>query len=71
MLAKRYAAQIGEREPIVLRGRLPGMGSAARYMIRVADDDRSYLQKFCGKLIAAGGPCVVLRNERLHAADAH
>jgi hypothetical protein len=68
MLAKRYPAQIGDREPIVLRGRLPGMGVAARYMIRVADDDRSYLQKFCGKLIAAGGACVVLRNERLQAA---
>ena len=71
LLQKHYAALIGDREPMVLRGRLPGMGSAARYMIRVADDDRSYLQKFCGKLIAAGGPCVVLRNERLRAADAH
>ncbi len=45
ILAKRYAAQIGDREPIVLRGRLPGMGAAARYMIRVADDDRSYSAK--------------------------
>ncbi len=71
LLAKRYAAQIGDREPIVLRGRLPGMGVAARYMIRVADDDRSFLQKFCGKLIAAGGACVVLRNERLHAPTAN
>jgi hypothetical protein len=68
MLQKRYAALIGDREPIVLRGRLPGMGVAARYMIRVVDDDRSFLQKFCGKLIAAGGACVVLRNERLRAA---
>jgi len=68
MLAKRYAAQIGDREPMVLRGRLPGMGSATRYMIRVADDDRSFLQKFCGKLVAAGGACVVLRNERMQAA---
>jgi soluble lytic murein transglycosylase-like protein len=69
MLQKRYAALIGDREPIVLRGRLPGMGSAARYMIRVSDDDRSFLQKFCGKLVAAGGACVVLRNERLRAAE--
>jgi transglycosylase-like protein with SLT domain len=69
MLAKRYAGQIGDREPIVLRGRLPGMGVAARYMIRVADDDRSFLQKFCGKLIAAGGACVVLRNERAAAVN--
>jgi hypothetical protein len=67
-LQKHFAVLIGDREPIVLRGRLPGMGSAARYMIRIADDNRSYLQKLCGKLIAAGGACVVLRNERLHAA---
>ena len=68
MLQKRYAGVIGDREPIVLRGQLPGMGAAARYMIRISDDDRSFLQKFCGKLIAAGGACVVLRNERLRAA---
>ena len=69
MLAKRYAALIGDREPIVLRGRLPGMGVAARYMIRVVDDDRPFLQKFCGKLVAAGGACVVLRNERAAAVN--
>jgi transglycosylase-like protein with SLT domain len=69
MLQKRYAALIGDREPIVLRGRLPGMGNAARYMIRVADDDRSFLQKFCGKLVAAGGACVVLRNARAAAVN--
>lgn len=69
MLQKRYAAQIGDREPMVLRGRLPGMGNAARYMIRVADDDRSYLEKFCRKLVAAGGACVVLRNERAAAVN--
>jgi hypothetical protein len=71
MLQKRYAALIGDREPIVLRGRLPGMGSAARYMIRVADDNRSFLQKFCGKLIAAGGGCVVLRNSFPHMTAAN
>jgi len=69
LLQKHYAALIGDREPMVLRGRLPGMGSAARYMIRIADDDRSFLQKFCGKLVAAGGACVVLRNERAAAVD--
>jgi hypothetical protein len=63
-LQKRYAALIGDREPIVLRGRIPGMGDAARTMIRIGDDDRAFLQKFCAKLIAAGGACVVLRNGR-------
>ncbi len=63
-LQRRYAALIGDREPVVLRGRIPGMGNAARYMIRIGDDNRSYLEKFCSKLVAAGGACVVLRNSR-------
>jgi Transglycosylase SLT domain len=63
-LQKQYASLIGDREPIVLHGRLPGMGSAARYMIRIADDNRGFLEKLCGKLIAAGGACVVLHNRR-------
>ena len=61
-LQKQYASLIGDREPIVLRARLPGMGSAPRYIIRIADDSRAYLQKLCDRLIAAGGACVVLRN---------
>jgi hypothetical protein len=38
-------------------------------MIRVVDDDRPCLQKFCGKLVAAGGACVVMRNERAAAVN--
>lgn len=63
-LQKKYAALIGDREPIVLRARLPGLGAAARYIIRIADDNRAPLDKLCNKLIAAGGACVVLRNGR-------
>jgi hypothetical protein len=63
-IQKQYAALIGDREPIVLRSRGIGLGSATRYNIRIADDNRSYLEKFCNKLIAAGGACVVLRNDR-------
>jgi Transglycosylase SLT domain len=61
-LQKQYASLIGDREPIVLHGRLPGMGSATRYIICIGDDNRAYLEKLCAKLIAAGGACVVLRN---------
>jgi len=61
---KQFAALIGDREPIVLRGRGAGLGAATRYEIRIADDNRGYLEKFCTKLIAAGGACVVLRNDR-------
>ncbi len=64
MIQNKYAALIGDREPIVVRGRGIGLGSAMRYNIRIADDDRAYLEKFCDKLIAAGGACVVLRNDR-------
>ncbi|MGA2942968.1 MAG: lytic transglycosylase domain-containing protein [Xanthobacteraceae bacterium] len=63
-IQKQYASVIGDREPIVLHAHLPGMGNAPRYEIRIADDDRSYLEKFCNKLIAAGGACIVLRNNR-------
>jgi hypothetical protein len=64
MIQKQYAVLIGDREPIVVRARGIGLGSAVRYNIRIADDDRWYLEKFCNKLIAAGGACVVLRNDR-------
>src|SRR3984885_2711279 len=62
-IQKQYATLIGDREPIVIRSRGIGLGNATRYNIRIADDNRSYLEKFCDKLIAAGGACVVLRND--------
>ena len=61
---KRYAALIGDREPIVLHKQIPGMGRVRRYIITIADDDRGPLEKLCGRLTAAGGACVVLRNSR-------
>jgi hypothetical protein len=64
MIQKQYASLIGDREPIVIRSRGIGLGSALRYNIRIGDDDRAYLEKFCRKLIAAGGACVVLRSDR-------
>jgi hypothetical protein len=63
-IQKKFAAVIGDREPIVIRSRGVGLGTAMRYNIRIADDDREYLEKFCNKLMAAGGACVVLRNNR-------
>jgi len=61
---KRYASLIGDREPIALHKQIPGMGTAKRYIITIADDDRAPLDKLCTKLMAAGGACVVLRNGR-------
>jgi hypothetical protein len=64
LIQKQYAALIGDREPIVIRSRGVGLGNAMRYNIRIADDDRAYLEELCNKLIADGGACVVLRNDR-------
>jgi hypothetical protein len=61
---KQYAGLIGDREPIVIRSRGIGLGSALRYNIRIGDDDRRYLERFCATLTAAGGACVVLRKDR-------
>jgi hypothetical protein len=63
-LQKQYTSLIGDREPIVLHARLPGMGMATRTIIRIADDSRAPLDKLCAKLVAAGGACIVLRNSR-------
>ena len=59
-LQKKYAGLIGDREPLVLRG--GGAGLAVRYIIRISDDNRGYVDNLCSKLRAAGGPCVVLKN---------
>jgi soluble lytic murein transglycosylase-like protein len=64
LIQKQYATLIGDREPIVIRSRGIGLGFAMRYNIRIADDNRGYLESFCKKLMAAGGACVVLRNDR-------
>jgi hypothetical protein len=59
---QRFAALMGSRAPIVLRGRLPGRGFAQRYMIRIVDESRTNMENLCAKIIAAGGGCAVLRN---------
>jgi Trypsin-like peptidase domain len=65
LIQKQYAGLIGDREPIVIISRDVGTGTVRyRYNIRIADDDRTYLEKLCQKLIAAGGACVVLENDR-------
>jgi hypothetical protein len=62
-IQKRYATLIGDREPIVIPRRNISFGNAMRYNIRIADDSRAYLEKFCAKLTSAGGACFVLRND--------
>jgi hypothetical protein len=59
---KRFASLIGDREPVVLREAIPGMGSAKRFIITIADDDRASLDKICRKLVASDVSCDVMRN---------
>ena len=61
---RRFASLIGDREPIVLHKQIPGMGSAKRYIITIASDDRAPLDNLCQRLIAIGATCDVLRNAR-------
>jgi soluble lytic murein transglycosylase-like protein len=63
-MERQYASVIGGREPIVVKTRAYGMGTAMRYAIRISGDDFSALQKLCNKLVTAGGACVVLPNGR-------
>jgi hypothetical protein len=63
-MEKQYASVIGGREPVVVKTRAYGMGTALRYAIRITGNDWSALQKLCNKLVTAGGACVVLPNGR-------
>jgi hypothetical protein len=60
---KQFASLIGDREPIVLKRQLPGMGRAMRYIITIADDDRRLLQNLCRKLSATNVACDVMRTK--------
>ena len=61
-LQKRFPAVLGNREPLVLRSRMFGRGSAPWYLVRVAEATRERAQELCFRLEAAGGKCIVLRN---------
>jgi Transglycosylase SLT domain len=52
LIQRQYTTLIGDREPIVVRSRGIGLGSALRYNIRIADDDRAYLASCCATISA-------------------
>jgi len=58
---KRFASLLADRPPLVVTNRLAGHG-APYHRVRLAFDTRGEAQKLCGKLEAAGGSCIVLRN---------
>jgi hypothetical protein len=61
-LRRQYQPVLGDRLPLVLRGRLPGRRGATRYIVRVSEKSRTGADALCAKLRAAGGACAVLRN---------
>jgi hypothetical protein len=61
-LQKKFPAILGDRPPLVLRGAMPGRGTAAWYRVRVAEPTRERANQLCAKLESAGGSCLVFRN---------
>jgi hypothetical protein len=61
-LRRSYEPVLGDRLPLVLRGRLLGRRGATKYIVRVSEKSRTGADALCGRLRVAGGACVVLRN---------
>jgi len=60
-LRRRYASVLGDRLPLVMYAR---RGAGATFVVRVSEKSRAEADALCGKLRAAGGACIVLRNPR-------
>jgi hypothetical protein len=61
-LQQRFPAILGDKQPLVLRGKMAGRGSAVWYRIRVAESTRQRAHELCIRLESAGGKCLVFRN---------
>ncbi len=61
-LQKKFPAILGDRPPLVLRGAMPGRGTASWYRVRVAEPTRERADQLCARLESAGGNCLVARN---------
>jgi transglycosylase-like protein with SLT domain len=61
-LRRSYEPVLGDRLPLILRGRLPGRRGATRYIVRISEKSRAGADALCSRLRAAGGACAVLRN---------
>jgi hypothetical protein len=57
-----YPSALGDREPMVIGGRLRSRGFNAFYRVRAPAATRVEGQTLCDKILRAGGACVVLRN---------
>jgi hypothetical protein len=61
-LRRQYAPVLGDRDPLVLRSVMRSRGTAPYYSVRVGAETRTEADALCGKLRAAGGACVVMKN---------
>jgi hypothetical protein len=59
-LQRRFPAVLGDREPLIVRGRLAGLPSW--FLVRLGEPTRERAKALCARLEAAGGSCLVLRN---------
>jgi hypothetical protein len=58
---QRYAAIIGELQPMVIGTRLRSRGTRAFYRIRLPAQSRAGADALCSRIHGAGGACIVLR----------
>jgi hypothetical protein len=59
---QRYAAALGEHDPLILRGVHRSRGTRPLYQVRIGADTRAEAERLCGRIRAARGACMVLRN---------
>ncbi|OYX67785.1 MAG: lytic transglycosylase [Rhizobiales bacterium 32-66-11] len=60
--ARRFAAVIGERSPMIIGTRVPGRGRGPFYRVRLPAQTRAEANALCASLHKAGGACIVLAN---------
>jgi soluble lytic murein transglycosylase-like protein len=58
----RFATALRDRDPIIQRRLLRSRGTRPMYQVRIGADTRAEAERLCGRLRAAGGACLVLRN---------
>jgi hypothetical protein len=61
---QRYAATLGEHDPLILSGVQRSRGTRPLYQVRIGADTRAEADKLCGRIRSAGGACMVLRNRQ-------
>ncbi len=58
----RYAAVLGEIEPMIIGSRLRSRGVRPFYRVRAPAPTRAAANELCAKIVRVGGACVVLRS---------